>query len=119
MLLLNSRKSNHYKICRKISIHLMLLLNPAPIEVAVNLENFNTSNVTIKPVKPHQSVYSNKYFNTSNVTINITPTAIVPANFLISIHLMLLLNPVSRSCCHDCPVISIHLMLLLNNNFCC
>ena len=50
----------------------MLLFNVIPTANANNVQNFNTSNVTIQPTPRSPLGYSKFYFNTSNVTIQRT-----------------------------------------------
>ena len=93
MLLFNNRNSSFAVVFIAISIHLMLLFNClACYFFAVNVCDFNTSNVTIQPKFQHhrKGLYLN--FNTSNVTIQLSLSSPTMSFLYISIHLMLLFN---------------------------
>ena len=115
MLLFNNRNSSFAVVFIAISIHLMLLFNClACYFFAVNVCDFNTSNVTIQPKFQHhrKGLYLN--FNTSNVTIQLSLSSPTMSFLYISIHLMLLFNFSRTGLKATERVISIHLMLLFN-----
>ena len=72
----------------------MLLFNGLVIDNYPTIPNFNTSNVTIQPDSDVINTVKNPYFNTSNVTIQHAAAKHKEFVYAISIHLMLLFNPV-------------------------
>ena len=92
-----------------VTIQLLCLICPYPWD-----SYFNTSNVTIQPKFQHhrKGLYLN--FNTSNVTIQLSLSSPTMSFLYISIHLMLLFNYTAKDKRTGYVIISIHLMLLFN-----
>ena len=93
-----------------ISIHLMLLFIKVGTWQTLQLNNFNTSHVTVYRIV-WQKLDSGRNFNTSHVTVYRATPGAQSDWLVISIHLMLLFIP-EPHIFQTLDIISIHLMLL-------